>query len=144
MSTLARSALISGMAHEAAAPRMGCPALQRTPRCAAHARRKRDTRPSAHARSYGGAWRSLRAQVLAAEPRCRRCGAPSKHADHIVPRSRGGRDVRSNLQGLCASCHGRVTALVTSSIAIPPSARAVAAPSTRGTAKLDPCGSMLR
>lgn len=57
------------------------------------------------------AWRRLRAAVLARDPICRTpgCGRPSQHADHIVPRSRGGADNMANLRGLCASCHSTVT-----------------------------------
>lgn len=54
-------------------------------------------------------WRQLRAQVLAAEPRCRFCAAPATDVDHIVPRSRAGADERSNLRPLCHECHSRRT-----------------------------------
>jgi len=56
-------------------------------------------------------WRALRAAILKRDPICRTpgCGRPSSHADHIVPRSRGGSDDPSNLRGLCAGCHARVT-----------------------------------
>lgn len=55
------------------------------------------------------AWRKLRQRVLAEEPRCRFCGAPSTDADHILARRAGGSDERSNLRGLCHSCHSRRT-----------------------------------
>ena len=77
-------------------------------RCPAHKVRRK--RGSSTRQGYGSDWRSLRAQVLAEEPSCRICGATTTDADHIVPRSQGGRDVRSNLQGLCHSCHSRLTA----------------------------------
>lgn len=69
--------------------------------------------------SYGDArWRRLRAAVLAEEPTCRLCGAPSQVVDHVVARRRfplalqlseeeGGASHRSNLRGLCKSCHSR-------------------------------------
>lgn len=58
------------------------------------------------------AWRALRKAVLARDPVCktRGCGRPSTHADHIVPRSRGGADTVDNCRGLCASCHNRRSA----------------------------------
>lgn len=45
---------------------------------------------------------------------CRRCGKRPKnkfdkarfHADHIIARSKGGRDSLNNLQTLCEDCHG--------------------------------------
>lgn len=41
---------------------------------------------------------------------CRRCGAPSTVCDHIVPKPHG-TDERSNLQGLCKTCHDKKTRL---------------------------------
>lgn len=57
-------------------------------------------------------WRALRAEVLRRDPICasRGCGRPSSHADHIVPRSRGGADTLANLRGACQSCHNRRSA----------------------------------
>lgn len=59
--------------------------------------------------SYYGtkAWRDLRAAVLRRDPICatRGCGRPSSHADHVIPRSRGGADSMGNLRGMCSRCH---------------------------------------
>ena len=54
---------------------------------------------------------SLRYQVLQESGgRCALCGATAKDAvlqvDHIVPRSRGGSNEKSNLQVLCQRCNG--------------------------------------
>lgn len=56
-------------------------------------------------------WRELRAACLRREPICRTpgCGQRASHADHIVPRTKGGADSLRNLRGLCATCHSRVT-----------------------------------
>ncbi|MFI5861209.1 HNH endonuclease [Streptomyces sp. NPDC051546] len=50
-------------------------------------------------------WRRIRARVLAEEPECRYCGAPSDTVDHIVPRKYGGDDRRENLAGACTPCN---------------------------------------
>ncbi len=55
--------------------------------------------------SYGSAWRRIRAVVLAEEPICRQCGAPSSDVDHVVNRASGGTDERANLQALCHRHH---------------------------------------
>lgn len=80
-----------------------CPNLAvKDGRCAAHQRE-----PWAGRRGfagYGADWLRLRAAVLREEPCCRLCGKQAVTVDHIVPRARGGTDVRSNLQPLCDSC----------------------------------------
>lgn len=60
-----------------------------------------------------GAWRRLRADVLADEPLCRDCNArgiltPATDVDHIHNDPSDNR--RESLQSLCASCHARKTA----------------------------------
>ena len=51
-------------------------------------------------------WRRMRAGVLARDGhRCRYCGEPAAHVDHVVPLARGGRDVESNLAASCAACN---------------------------------------
>lgn len=56
-----------------------------------------------------GAWRKLRAWVLAAEPHCWACGAKAKEVDHIVPIRAGGDYELNNLQPLCSRCHSGKT-----------------------------------
>lgn len=61
-------------------------------------------------------WRGLRAQVISEEPLCRTCKkeqriAATTDVDHVVPH-RGDYRLfwdRSNLQGLCHTCHSRKT-----------------------------------
>ena len=69
-----------------------------------------DRRGSPADRGYGSEWRALRARVLREEPFCRcGCGDPSEEVDHIIPKSQGGTDDRSNLQGLSKSHHSAKT-----------------------------------
>lgn len=56
------------------------------------------------------AWRTLRKQVLEAEPMCRVCGERASVADHITARRMGGGNTRDNLQALCWGCSRRKTA----------------------------------
>jgi phage terminase large subunit-like protein len=64
--------------------------------------------------AYRGAWPKLRAQVLREEPTCQLrlpgCTITSTDCDHIIPKDAGGTNERSNLRGLCRSCHKKVTA----------------------------------
>ena len=53
---------------------------------------------------------SLRYRVLKESGgRCELCGATKKErpldVDHIIPRSKGGKNVRENLQVLCSKCN---------------------------------------
>jgi 5-methylcytosine-specific restriction protein A len=83
-----------------AEPRCPHPAVHRG-RCQVHRRSESE-------RGYGPEWRRLRAIVRVEEPACRRCGSTVLlTVDHIVPRSLGGTDARSNLRTLCRACHAR-------------------------------------
>jgi len=74
-------------------------------------------RGTASQRGYGGkGWEAAKQLVLARdEYRCLNCGCdvgirPKDYAiDHIVERDQGGSDDASNLQTLCAKCHGKKT-----------------------------------
>jgi 5-methylcytosine-specific restriction protein A len=61
-------------------------------------------------RIRGLKWHNLRCQVLREEPTCCKCPAPSTICDHIVPLFEGGTDDRTNLQGMCNTCHNEKTA----------------------------------
>jgi 5-methylcytosine-specific restriction protein A len=76
-------------------------------------------RGSAAARGYGSRWRRLRQMQLAREPICQ--DPFGFHAadgrvvmaievDHIISKSKGGRDNLDNLQSLCKGCHSTKTA----------------------------------
>lgn len=67
-------------------------------------------RGSASARGYDAAWTKLAARVRREEPICVRCKArgiltATDVAGHIVPIEHGGKNVRSNLYGLCFACN---------------------------------------
>lgn len=62
-------------------------------------------------RERGGRWASIRKRVLARDLHtCQACGRLGDEVDHIVPLSKGGTDVLTNLQVLCKFCHSRKTA----------------------------------
>ncbi|WP_431728512.1 HNH endonuclease [Verrucosispora sp. TAA-831] len=55
--------------------------------------------------SHGPAW--SRAGVLARDGRrCGYCGGPAATVDHILPRSRGGKNAWLNTVSACAPCNG--------------------------------------
>lgn len=94
----------------------GCRSRQDATRCAAHAR----TSPRNHrgvqrqARGYDRQYEQNRAIVLAEQPYCR-CGRLATTANHIVPVSRGGTSVLSNLESSCGACnYGAGARMVTS------------------------------
>ena len=91
-----------------------CPKHQRTIQAVASVpplRMYDDRRGSSTQRGYGYAWQQRRKAFIAAHPVCVRCGLrPTTDVDHKVPRSRGGSDADSNLQGLCGFCHKQKTA----------------------------------
>jgi len=72
-------------------------------------------RPSATARGYcSPGWKAARREVLLRDGyQCRACGAVvtgrNAHVDHIVRKSLGAGDEITELQTLCASCHGKKT-----------------------------------
>jgi len=51
-------------------------------------------------------WRNIRERVLERDGhRCRYCGAPATHVDHLVPVVKGGRDHETNLAASCVTCN---------------------------------------
>ena len=67
-------------------------------------RRDRSLTPTK--RGYGERWRRMRKMVLERDPMCKVCRVkPSTQADHITPKSQGGRDAMENLRGICEPCH---------------------------------------
>lgn len=98
----------------------GCRELVRVPRCDKHKKEYRppENRANSGQRGYGWRWQKFRKSWLAKYPLCVHCLAngrttPATDVDHIVPH-RGDmvlfwKDIGSNVQSLCASCHSRKT-----------------------------------
>ena len=57
-------------------------------------------------RTRGRRLQALRAAYVIGRD-CAICGAPAEHLDHVTPVIRGGSDVPTNLQPLCAACNLR-------------------------------------
>ena len=85
--------------------------LARGQRCTACMRRFDRTRPEHFTFYTSSAWRALRAQVLAEEPSCPICRAPTTEVDHLITRRlRPDLElVRANLRALCKACHSTKT-----------------------------------
>lgn len=68
-----------------------------------------DKGPNPDRRLQGRPWQKLRARWLQEHPLCVHCDAKGRVRlatvlDHIIPRSKGGTEIESNLQGLCRDC----------------------------------------
>ena len=83
---------------------IGGPAMASDSRAGAWAKKRTDDR------RLGRAWQKLRARWLQDRPLCVHCEAKGRVTkattlDHIRPRSQGGTEDETNLQGLCDRCH---------------------------------------
>lgn len=59
-----------------------------------------------HLRPSVAEWARLRRHVMARDKmKCRYCGAPAKHIDHVVPVCQGGTNDIDNLVAACATCN---------------------------------------
>ena len=67
----------------------------------------RDADPRRTIPLQSGAWKRLRARVLAEEPLCRECGALATDVDHASGDPSD--NSRANLNPLCHSCHSSKT-----------------------------------
>ncbi len=99
--------------------------IGRCPKCQARKdeeqRARERARPSATSRGYDSAWRAVSRRFLEANPICIDCGAPAKHADHVIPIEERP-DLRlhfSNLAARCVRCHSRKTCLYDGGFGLP-------------------------
>lgn len=95
------------------APPTRCPNCRRLQRAVGLCSDCRTARYGARKAIYNSpAWLALRDRVLSEEPVCRRCRAPAPtDVDHIIGLDKAPHLAltRSNVQALCAPCHGRKT-----------------------------------
>ena len=88
-----------------------CGELTPSPRCPEHQKAWERSRPSRRALGrYDARHTRLAKQVVREQPWCSQCKTPGSEdnplqGDHILPHSRGGRNVRSNYQTLCRRCN---------------------------------------
>lgn len=54
-------------------------------------------------------WREIRKRIIQRDQVCQLCGLDEgqMHIDHIIPKSKGGSDMDSNLRLLCRNCNLR-------------------------------------
>ena len=85
----------------------GCPDIATSGgRCGKHQRIPWEGRRGFE--GYKGDYLKARRQTLKEEPVCQLCGInPSITTDHIIPKSQGGSNDRTNLRALCQQCHDR-------------------------------------
>jgi 5-methylcytosine-specific restriction protein A len=62
-----------------------CPNLTSGSRCALHARRSTDSRPSSSRRGYDRDYQRKRVALLGNGARCVYCGKPATTVDHVKP-----------------------------------------------------------
>lgn len=91
----------------------GCAAyVTKRGRCDKHQPKAWAKQGSGSSRGYGWKWSALRRQVLERDDYlCQPCLnakriTKASEVDHILPKSRGGTDIASNLESICPSCHG--------------------------------------
>ena len=98
----------------------GCPRLTSGRYCEEHqkiitAHYNKHQRDPASKRRYGRAWKRIRDRYITAHPLCEQCQragkiTPAEEVHHILPLSKGGTHVESNLMALCKRCHSEITA----------------------------------
>ena len=98
----------------------GCPNLTEGRYCKEHEKEANQTyekygRDQTVRRKYGRAWKRIRNKYVSEHPFCEKClkngiVVPVDEVHHIKPLAEGGTHDRSNLIGLCKSCHAKIHA----------------------------------
>ena len=85
--------------------RSRCPACYRASEQAKNQRR-RERHGTTAQRGYGHRWQQLSALAIRRQPFCGNCGTDRDlTADHVIPRSKGGRNTLDNVRVLCRKCN---------------------------------------
>lgn len=76
--------------------------------CPRHPKRGgyRPDRRSIRTKTYQRNWAGMRnAALVLADGKCQYCGKPARTGDHVLPASRGGPNLISNIVAACARCN---------------------------------------
>lgn len=98
----------------------GCPNLTEGRYCKEHEKEANKSyekygRDKTVRRKYGRAWKRIRDKYVSEHPFCEKCFeqgivVPVDEVHHIKPLAEGGTHDKSNLIGLCKSCHAKIHA----------------------------------
>lgn len=70
---------------------------------------KKATVKTIRTEGYGSSWDQISATCIKlADGVCKKCGGKARRAHHIIPLSKGGSNLQSNLMAVCKKCHKKL------------------------------------